>query len=60
MMTDDRTKHDLHPLDLEEVEQRLEVSPLLVAGADDPLVGGDTTCCSCKLPPRPEDPDVGE
>lgn len=54
-MDDTITRHDLDlaPLDIREVRERLEISPLLAGGND--AIGGDTTCCTCKI--RPADPD---
>jgi len=46
----------LESLGIEELKERLEVSPLLGAGE---VHGQDIeTCCSCKMPPpRPDAPD---
>ncbi len=50
----------LAQLGLEEVEQRLEVSPLLATADIESLEREGYSCC-CKIPPDPEeeDPDGG-
>lgn len=47
------TMADLEPLGIEELHERLEISPLLVAGGVEPL--DIQNCCTCKI--RPSDPD---
>ncbi len=48
-------------LGIEEIEERMEVSPLLAGGDVQecaPTAGDGTVCCSCKFepPPEPHDP----
>jgi hypothetical protein len=46
-------------LGIEEIEERMEVSPLLTAGdVQDVDREGDFTCCSCKMEPDPPVPDA--
>jgi hypothetical protein len=45
----------LASLGIEELQERLEISPLL---ADDGVFDQEIdNCCSCKIPPRPDQPD---
>jgi hypothetical protein len=63
-MTDDTTIRSdlaLAPLGIEEVRERLEISPLL-AGAGDGGVLREGPSCTCKVitPPDPEDGGGGD
>jgi hypothetical protein len=60
-MQDDTTTRDdldLAPLGIEEVRQRLEISPLLV-GAGNDAVMREVPSCTCKVV-QPTDPDDGD
>lgn len=56
--TNPRRDLDLAPLGIEEVRERLEISPLL-AGAGDDGVMREMPSCTCKVfqPTNPEDGD---
>ena len=48
-------------LGIEEIEERLEVSPLLIGGDIQDVTrnpSGDWICCSCKMEPDPPIPDL--
>jgi len=55
-----RVEETLARLGIEEIEERLEVSPLLmgddVQGASR-VLDGNWICCSCKMEPNPPAPD---
>ncbi len=42
-------------LGIRELEERMEISPLLLLGGDDAVTQSDTICCTCKIP---VDPDI--
>jgi hypothetical protein len=53
---------ELRALGLEEVERRLEASPLVAAAGAEPAIldGHATSSCCCKIgddPPEPDEPD---
>lgn len=56
--TTTRRDHDLAPLGIEEVRERLEISPLL-AGAGDDGVLREVPSCTCKIF-QPNDPGDGD
>jgi hypothetical protein len=62
-MKDEQRQHledTLARLGIEEIEERMEVSPLLLGDDLQALTrdpDGDWICCSCKMDPNPPIPD---
>lgn len=46
-------------LSVEELEERLEVSPLLAGGDVQDVSRTEGHCCTCKVNPDPPEPDDG-